>query len=100
MIKGTTPTHTFTLPFGTDMIKSVQIIYAQNDVPVLTKGSGDCTMEGNTISVRLNQEDTFLFAEGSCVEIQVRVLTLGGDSLASNIMRVRCEECLFEGVLE
>ena len=100
MIKGTTPTHTFTLPFETAMIKSIQITYAQNDAVKLTKGNADCTFEGNTVSVRLTQEDTLLFAEKACVEVQVRVLTIGGDALASNIMRVRCHECLSEDVLK
>lgn len=99
MIKGTTPTHTFALPFGTEAIKTIEISYAQNDAVVLTKTNDDCTFNGNDVSVKLTQEDTLSFIEGACVEVQVRVLTLGNEVLASNIMRVHCDECLSDGVL-
>ena len=100
MIKGTTPTHSFVLPFGTEMIQTIQIIYAQNGNVILTKGNKDCTFDGNTVSVKLTQEDTFLFVEDACVEVQVRVLTPAGDALASSVMRVHCNECLSKDVLK
>lgn len=100
MIKGTTPQHIFSLPFSTEMVKTIQITYAQHDVIKLIKGTEDCVFDGNTVSTRLSQEDTFLFEEGVCVEVQVRVLTNGDDALASNVIRVRCAECLSKDVLE
>ena len=99
MIRGTTPTHGFVLPFDTDMIQTIQIIYAQNDETVLTKGNDDCTFDGNTASVKLTQEETFLFTEDVPVEVQVRVLTTDGDAMASHVMRVHCDECLSDEVL-
>ena len=100
MIRGTTPTHTFQLPFGTETIKTIQIAYAQNGNEKLTKGNADCTFEGNVVTCKLTQEDTFKFAHGECVEVQVRVLTLGNDALASRVMRVHCNECLSDEVLK
>ena len=94
MIKGTTPTHIFSLPFDTALIKTVEITYAQNDTVILTKGNADCVFDGNDVSVRLTQAETLLFADGTCVEIQVRVLTLGDDAIASPIMRIHCHDCL------
>ena len=35
MIIGTTPTHTFDIPFDTSMVDEVKITYAQDDVVVL-----------------------------------------------------------------
>lgn len=99
MIKGTTPTHIFTLPFDTGMIKTIQVAYAQGGVVMLTKGNADCTFDQNMVSVRLSQEDTFLFAENACVEVQVRVLTMEGEALASGIMRIRCKDILTDEVL-
>lgn len=99
MIRGTTPTHIFTLPFGTEIIKTIQVIYAQSGVEKLTKSNGDCVFEGNTVTTKLTQEDTFVFADGECVEVQVRVLTMGNDALASRVMRVHCNECLSDEVL-
>lgn len=100
MIRGTTPTHKFILPFGTEMIKSIEICYAQNNVAVLTKEKDGCSLEDNTVNVKLTQEETLKFAEGVCAEVQVRVLTMGGDALASPIMRVHCGKLLSDGVLE
>lgn len=100
MIKGTTPTHTFFLPFETDVIKDVRITYVQNGTVVLNKEAENCTMKGNEVSVKLTQEDTMMFNEGACVEVQVRVLTVAGDALASEIVRIGCDRILDDGVLE
>ena len=100
MIKGTTPTHTFFLPFDTGMIKDARITYSQNGSVVLKKEAKNCAMEGNEVSVKLTQEDTMMFNEGVCVEVQVRVLTLAGDALASEIVRIGCDRILDDGVLE
>lgn len=99
MIKGTTPTHIFTLPIDADTIKTIHILYAQNGVEKLKKSNDDCTFEGKAVKVKLTQEDTFKFADDVCVEVQVRVLTVGGDALASRVMRVRCHDCLSDEVL-
>ena len=61
MIRGTTPVHTFELPFDTAEIKEINIAYAHNGVVVLTKEKADCSFEGNTVRVRLTQEDTLKF---------------------------------------
>ena len=96
---GTTPTHKFTLPFSTEMIDTVEITYCQNKKVVLQKYNRDCTMSGNTVSVTLTQEDTFEFAEGVNVEIQIRVVTTDDTALASDIVKVSCQRCLSEEVL-
>ena len=98
MIRGTTPTHTFNLPFDTALIDKIKITYAQNGVVVLTKEKADCSFEGNAVTVKLSQEDT-LKLDASRVQIQVRVLTTGGDALASDIVTKPCGEVLEEGVL-
>lgn len=98
MIRGTTPTHTYHMPFDTALIDKIKITYAQNGVVVLTKEKADCKIDGNAVTVRLTQEDTLKF-DASRVQIQVRVLTTGGDALASVIVTKPCEEVLEEGVL-
>lgn len=99
MIRGTTPTHIFTLPIEAELIKCAQVIYTQDGGAKLTKDINDCALDGKTLTVRLSQEDTLFFACDRCVRIQVRVLTQAGDALASHVMRVRCEECLSDEVL-
>ena len=99
MTRGTTPTHTFRLPFSADIAEKIRIIYAQNDNVVLEKSESDCTINGDTISVALSQEDTFSFDTKSNVQIQLRVLTAGNNALASKILIASVAECLTEEVL-
>lgn len=99
MTRGSTPTHVFTLPFGVETVKTVEITYAQNEEVKLKKTDVDCALEGNTVSVKLTQEDTFKFDEKPLVEIQIRVLTLGGDVIASDIMYATVKDCLSGEVL-
>lgn len=99
MIKGTTPTHTFNIPFDTDMVDEVKIVYAQDDQVILEKDTTDCALDAQTISVTLTQEDTFLFNHKKAVEIQLRILTLGGDALASIPEKIGVSKCLDAEVL-
>ena len=100
MIRGTTPTHIFRLPFSVLTIKDVRIIYAQKDEQILVKETADCSLEGNQISVTLTQEETFKFDCSKCVQIQLRVLTTGGQALASQIKHIDVEKCLDSEVME
>ena len=100
MIQGTTPTHTFQVPIDTEIIESVRIVYGQNDAVVLTKEKVDCDFGDNQISVKLTQEETFKFDENIPVDIQIRVLTNGGDALASRVERVPIITVLDGAVLE
>lgn len=85
MIKGTTPTHTFILPFDVANIKQCKVTYAQNDSEVLSKNAVDCTLTENKIIVELTQEDTLKFDASQNVQIQLRVLTQEDKALASKI---------------
>ncbi len=97
---GTTPKHTFTLPFETDLIQELKITYSQNKKIILEKHLADCEVDKNSVSYKLTQEETFLFANDVNVECQVRVLTTTGDVLASNIRIVTAERCLDGEVLK
>ena len=97
MIRGSTPTHTFNLKLDADLIHKVRVLYAQNDVCVLKKEDSDCIKNGQTIVVKLTQEDTLLFKEGK-VEIQLRVLTSTGESIPSKIHTVAVSKLLEDEV--
>lgn len=97
---GTTPKHTFTFPFETDIIQELKITYSQNRKIILEKHLSDCEVGRNSVSYKLTQEETFLFTEGVNVECQARVLTTTGDVLASNIIIVIAERCLDREVLQ
>lgn len=99
MKRGTTPTHTFTLPFEVDLVKKVRVLYSQDDNLKVTKTEDDVVMKGNTIQVKLTQEDTFKLLCSRFVEIQVRVLTTTGEAMSSDIIRVALDRCLEEAIL-
>lgn len=99
MIQGTTPTHQFTIPMDASSVDKVRVTYAQKDQVLLVKENEDCSIDGNVIEVKLSQEETLLFDEFSSVQIQVRVLTTGGDALASDLIRVPCGAVLDKEVL-
>lgn len=100
MIRGSTPTHTFTLPIDAAQIDKLRITYAQNGKVLVTKTDADATMEGSVVQVKLTQEDTLAFKCNRDVEVQVEVLTPAGDKLPSNIIRVPVGRCLNDEVLE
>lgn len=100
MRRGTTPTHTFTLPFDTGLLKCVRVIYAQMNQVVLVKTGEDLTLEGNTVRTALSQEETLSFSCNKPVEIQVRILTLAGDAQNSDIIKVPVARCLENEVIE
>ena len=100
MIQGTTPTHIFELPFDVSMITSVSVSYIQLGGVVLTKSTDKCTLSGNTISVDLTQEETFLFQSDKSVGIQLKVLTSEGQVLASVPQYINVKECFDKEVLK
>ena len=88
MRRGTTPEHTFTLPFDTSTIAAVRIIYEYNDNEIVVKTKDDCTLDGKDIKVKLSQEDTLKFICNTTIKVQVRILTVDGEAIASDVMTV------------
>ena len=99
MIRGSTPTHTFRLPFAGSMVAEAMVIYAQNDVEVFHKDTYDCKLEGNAISVTLDQEETLLLSHLSNVQIQLKVKTTEGVVLVSIPTVISVQKCLNDEVL-
>lgn len=99
MRQGTTPTHYFELPFDVSFVEKARIIYKQTDDIVLTKEDSDLEKNGNTLTVRLTQEETLRFDPYRVVQIQVRLLSPAGDSMVSDIMRASVDECLESAVM-
>lgn len=94
VIQGTTPKNVFTLPFEVSQITDVRIIYSQKDAVVFTKVMADCTLEGNTVTVALTQEDTFALESEEVVQIQLRVKRPDGNVQASVPVVTPVEKCL------
>lgn len=105
MIRGTTPQLIFNLPFDVSIIKTVWVTFSQFEKELFTVETDDVIMSGKTITVDLTQEQTLmlepetLVKKNNNVEIQLRILTTGGDAIASNIMRTSADRILKEGVI-
>ncbi len=100
MIRGTTPTHTFQIPFNTNLLKEIRISYAQKDVVVVEKTTEDCKLDGMNITVKLTQEETLRFSENVMAALQLRVLLNDGNVLATPVMRLDVGELLQDEVIQ
>lgn len=100
MRKGTSPVFEFTLPFDTELVAKAKVTFKYDDYSKVTKYANKDDFNGNTISVKLTQDETFMFKCNSYIKVQLRVLTTGGDPLATEPYTVFVEECLDDEVLE
>lgn len=99
MIRGSTPTHTFNIPIDGSIIDKLEIVYYQGE-NIVTKTENDCEIYGETVKVKLTQDDTLSFQNASrSVRVQMRIKTTSGDVMISDISTLSVEECLFQGVI-
>lgn len=98
MIRGTTPTLEFALPFEVDLIAEAYVTISQNQSVVIDKSLSELTCAGKTLTVKLSQEDTLKLqqSEFKTAEVQIRVRMKSGDALASDIMRLHVGRILKE----
>ena len=110
MIPGTTPRHTFTLPFDPPEGSDYRIVYAQGkeyaEKIVLELTTERCTIKGREISVDLTQAETLMFDRTPYpqfgkpmplpVRIQVGMETPGGRILWSDIITTSIDRLLRE----
>ena len=98
MIRGTTPTFEFTLPFAASTLAVCYITFSQKGRTVVEKNLSDCTVSGKKITLKLSQSDTLRFRD-EYVEIQIRGKTFDGEAIASNIMSEHASKILKDGVI-
>lgn len=103
MIRGTTPTLLFKLPFSADLIKSAEITIQYIDdlkKVLILKTLEDCKLGETSISTMLIQEETIKFPAPSKVLIQLRVVTTDDVILATEPQSVTVKQLLAEDVIE
>ena len=99
MIRGTTPTFVFTLPFTCTEFTVCNIAFAQAGKVVLEKELSDCNITGKKITVTLSEVETLMFdCNKGIVEIQIRG-GIGATRIASEIMTTSVRRILKEGCL-
>lgn len=96
----TTPTHTFKLPFNTDIIQELEITYQQGKRNKLIKHLADVSLDGDKIILTLTQQETLLFDAHPGVDIQVFILSTQGKVLGSNKFTVPVSEAQSKVILE
>ena len=99
MIRGTTPTLEFTIPFDTELLAEAYITLAQNKTVVIDKKLSECQCSENVITVKLTQEETLKLQCNCLTEIQIRVRTKDGNALASDIETISPDRILKDGVI-
>lgn len=102
MIKGTTPSLVFNLPFETSIIKAVEmaIKYVDGIKKVLiVKTLEDCELGERSIGARLTQEETLQFPAPASVLVQLRVKTNDDTILATEPYTVKVKKLLTEDVI-
>ena len=101
MIRFSTPTHTFGLPadLNTEIIKTIRVAYSQNGQVVVEKEGAQVRVVGHEAQVKLTQEDTQKFANDEIAEVQMQILTTGGDSIPSQVHKIYVERSIFTEVL-
>lgn len=97
MIRGTTPTLRFTLPFNTSELTDVWITFAQNHKTIIEKTLDDCRCEDNVITLILSQKDTLILDDSYRVQIQIRAKTNGDNAIASVIFSETVKRILKDG---
>lgn len=97
--EGTTPTHTFELPFDLTTAKRIRLIYSQNNKVLFVREKDNLTVAGSVIEHKLTQEETLAFDPRYLVEIQIRVLTARDDALASDIITTTVSRLLEDEVM-
>lgn len=96
--KGTTPTHSFTLPFDAIDADVIWMTYSQKGREFFTFNKEDLTLNGKEVSVRLTQEHTLMFFAGEELKIQIRALR-GVDAICSDEVFLRVKGILKDGVI-
>ncbi len=103
MIRGTTPTLLYNLPFSASLIKSAEITIQYIDdlkKVLILKTLDDCEVGETTISTMLTQEETLQMPAPSFVYVQLRVVLQDDAILATEPQAVPVKILLAEDVIE
>lgn len=106
--RGTTPTHTFTLPVKSKDVEAIYVTYAQFETAVVELSGDDVSLtdvkdaesdSGSVASITLSQTDTLLFNGGASAEVQVRFKSNDGTAFASQKIKIIIEDVVKDGVI-
>lgn len=103
MVRGTTPSIVFSVneSFNLATIKELWLTLKNNvHERTFTKSEVTIHQQRHTITVTLTQEETLAFKVLDDCEAQIRFLDLDDKAYATNIVKIRVDRILKEGVIE
>lgn len=96
--RGTTPTLTFNLPIEVPQIAAALLTIKEGNVEIRKELTAMEKGENN-LSVKLTQEETLKLMAYDSVQIQLRIRTLDGTAMATEIYSRSIKEILSDGVI-
>lgn len=99
MYRGTTPTHIFKTDLDLTDAAVIWLTYKDRGEIVIDKQKDDLLVTTEQIELKLTQEETLALQKGQTVTCQIRARFEDGTAVASNIMTVRVQEILKDGVI-
>ena len=91
MIRGTTPTITYTFPIDMSNVQKFRMYFIQGSEVVLEKTEEDCSIVGNTVKTTLSQEETYSLSTKKLLITKARFLTNDGKVYGTKGMNIRVE---------
>lgn len=104
MIRGSTPTLTFKIPFDLSIFDRGFVTFKQvaddgSVVSYLDKALSECEINGNKLIVELSQVETLSFVEDIPLKIQIRLVDNLGQAPISDILTEPVFGILKDGVI-
>ena len=99
MIRGTTPTIEFTLPFDAELLAAAFLTISQRSTVIIEKQLEEFICNGTEVKIVLSQEETLKLDDINAVEVQVRCRMKDGKVIASKIASERVDRILKDGVI-
>ena len=99
IIRGTTPTLTFGLPFEADLLETGFVIIQQQSATVIEKELSACECSGRTVSAKLTQEESLKLSSDQNAEIRLVVKTVSGDRLETKPIFDKVVDTSKDGVI-
>ena len=98
MRRGTTPTHTCTIPSSLEVstLSEIYITYTQFGRTIIERTIDDIEIDGQQLKVNLSQAETLSFKVGKA-RMQIRAKSAIGKTYASDIKEIIVQEILKDG---
>lgn len=83
IVRGTTATHEFSVPYNADEIKTLHIAYGQNNKIILSRDKSSAQVSDRNITVSLSQQDTLGFMPEKNIKVEIKLLLNDGQVLSN-----------------